>query len=138
MNQSWFVDIPHRFELNSKNFESDSFKKNYHPVKTLIYGIFDQKLWYCKMWKLLKFTLTQKFRESSIYTKQIHKELIWRNIFYWGYACMYICMYVIFLFFHNKLCTVWKLRNFTATISSQRTKELYSKLIWRKKFTWWE
>ena len=67
MNQSWFVDIPHRFELNSKNFESDSFKKNYHPVKTLIYGIFDQKLWYCTMWKLLKFTLTQKFRESSIY-----------------------------------------------------------------------
>ena len=38
------------------------------------------------VWKLLGFSPThfwQKFRESNVFTKEITKELIWRNIFWW-------------------------------------------------------
>ena len=38
----------------------------------------------CTVWKLPRFSLThswQKFRESNVFTKEITKELIWRNIF---------------------------------------------------------
>ena len=38
------------------------------------------------VWKFRTFTLThfwQKFRESNVFTIEIAKELIWRNIFWW-------------------------------------------------------
>ena len=45
--------------------------------------------------------------------------------------------------FHNFHTTLWKLRNFTATVFSQKfrqinvlLKKLFYKLIWRKKITW--
>ena len=59
------------------------------------------------VWKMLQFSLThfwQKIREINGFTKEITKELIWRNIF---------LVRLNFSFFHTVL---WKLRNFTATI----------------------
>ena len=52
----------------------------------------------CGLWKLRKFILThfcQKFRESNGFTKEITKELIWRNIF---------LVRLNFSFFHTVHC----------------------------------
>ena len=67
------------------------------------------------VWKMLQFSLThfwQKIREINGFTKEITKELIWRNIF---------LVRLNFSFFHTVL---WKLLNFTATILSQKFRQI--------------
>ena len=62
----------------------------YHHIITITYikTIFNilrpLTILFFTVWKLRKFSLKlfwQKFRESNVFTKEITKELIWRNIF---------------------------------------------------------
>ena len=83
------------------------------------------------LWKLhffVKMPVRQKFRESNVFTKEIAKELIWRNIF---------LARLNFSLFLTVLYTVWK-----STVKCDHVKkiswnQLFSNffsntLIWRK------
>ena len=52
-------------------------------VKTLLSRNFCQKHTLWKLWNSSLTLFRQKFRESNGFTKQITKELIWRNFFQW-------------------------------------------------------
>ena len=84
-----------------KLFISELLKMKFHILstfkapQTLISRNFPMRT---MVWK---FTFTQKFCESNNFTKEITKELFWRNIF---------LVRLNFSFFHN---TVLMMRNFT-------------------------
>ena len=71
-----------------------------------------------------------KISWNQLFTNEFYSKLIWRKK---------ISMAANFSFFHTVL---WKFRNFTATVSSQKFREIdfllkyftLCKLIWRKKF----
>ena len=70
----------------------------------------------CTVWNLRKFSLTlfiQKFRESIVFTKEVTKELISRNIFS-----------------ARENFTVWKFRKFSPTAKIFRQIDLqYNSLV---------
>ena len=89
------------------------------------------------VWKLRNFAatiLSQKFRESNVFTKELYSELIWRKKkLTWQWISSF-----------SKLCSTqygncetllppWFCRK-NSVKSPFFTKELYSKLIWRKSF----
>ena len=83
----------------------------------------------CTVWKNEKFSLTDFFRQINYLVISLVK-LLFSRIF-----CGKSVRGENFCNFH----TVWKIRNFTATIFSQKipwnqlfVRELYSKLIWQK------
>ena len=57
-----------------------------------------RKLPHCTVWKLLQFGPTnvcQKFRVSNVFSKEITKELISRNIFWWEWISHFSTLCVI-------------------------------------------
>ena len=92
-----------------------------------------QNYMYSTLWKLQKFILTKKFRQINFLVISLVIMLFSRN--FWQKWVR-----VNFRNFHT---TLWKLRNFTATVFSQKfrqinvlLKKLFYKLIWRKKIAW--
>ena len=109
--RSWYQKNPQNLSLHSveicKFFPHDFFAKissnqifHYYTVNQ-----FDEKF---SQWGKISdiFTLCimflkyfrQKFRESNAFTKEITKELIWRNIFQWEYS--------------SRFSTLWKRKQY--------------------------
>ena len=102
-------------------------------VKTIFTVIYSSKY---TVWKLRKFSLTEEiFREINSLVTYLVKPLVSRNFYYLRKRESNGNFQNFSLQYRS---VVWKLRNFIATFPWNQlfAKELYSKLIWRKKIAW--
>ena len=132
---------------NSGNSLSHFFDKNFVKPTVLLNKLL--KSWFHEIffqwerifeistvWKLRKFSLTEEiFREINSLVTYLVKPLVSRNFYYLRKRESNGNFQNFSLQYRS---VVWKLRNFIATFPWNQlfAKELYSKLIWRKKIAW--
>ena len=107
--RSWYQKNPQNLSLHGveicKFFPHDFFAKIssnqiFHYCKSIWRKIFamGENFWIFTLCIMFLKYFRQKFRESNAFTKEITKELIWRNIFQWEYS--------------SRFSTLWKRKQY--------------------------